>query len=68
MDDFEFTMKYRKWADANMPNHYKYYRVDQLNSPTPPAEQFDSRELKKHDNRRNFLKRLPDAFDEVKND
>ena len=31
-------------------------------------EQFDKRELKKHDNRRNFLKRLPDAFDEVEND
>jgi hypothetical protein len=68
MDDFEFTMKYRKWADANMSNHYKYYRINQLDSPTPAAEQFDKRELKKHDNRRNFLKRLPDAFDEVEND
>ena len=68
MDDFEFTMKYRKWADANVPNHYAYYDINKIETGTPPPELFKKEELLRHDNRRNFLKRLPDAFDEESND
>lgn len=68
MNDFEFIMKYRKWADANVPNHYAYYQIDKIETGTPRPELFDKKELLSHNNRRNFLKRLPDAFDEVKND
>ena len=67
MEDFEFTMKWRKWADTDVPNHYAYYRVTELDNPMPPADLFDKSQLNRNDNRRHFLKRLPDAFDEEKN-
>tara|TARA_B100000035_G_scaffold170577_1_gene145460 strand:+ start:543 stop:1184 length:642 start_codon:yes stop_codon:yes gene_type:complete len=68
MEDFEFKMKYRKWADAYVPDHYLYYNIDKVESGTPPPEMFDKKQLLRHHNRRNFLKRLPDAFDEEEND
>jgi len=66
MEDFEETLKYRKWADCVVPNHYLYYKVDTETSTAPDPENFDKYELKRNENRRNFLKRLPDCFDEEK--
>ena len=57
MEDFESKMGYRKWADANVPNHYAYYRIADLNKLDPRPEEFKKEELHRHDNRRNFLVR-----------
>ena len=57
MEDFESKMGYRKWADANVPNHYAYYRIKVLNKLNPRPEEFKKEELQRHDNRRNFLVR-----------
>ena len=49
-----------------MPNHYAYYAINTQKSIDPDPNTFDKYELKRYDNRRNFLKRLPDAFDDDK--
>ena len=64
MEDFEETLKYRKWADCMVPNHYLYYRVDKETDTAPNPEKFSKWELKRNENRRHMLKRLPDCFDE----
>lgn len=66
MEDMEQTLGYKCWANCQMPNHYAYYAINTQKSIDPDPNTFDKYELKRYDNRRNFLKRLPDAFDEDK--
>ena len=66
MEDMEQTLGYKCWANCQMPNHYAYYAINTQKSLDPDPNTFDKYELKRYDNRRNFLKRLPDAFDEDK--
>jgi len=66
IEDMEQTLGYKSWANCYVPNHYAYYQVDILTKMAPDPASFDKYELKRFENRRNFLKRLPDAFDEDK--